>query len=169
MLRSTKLLASLSLLAISTGCATQADPEARAWKEIVGVTDASYMGGDQLKLNSQKYFLMGIDRIEHAMLARAAGEALARGETEFVIRRAEYRQGFDLWRNELDMMTTRTIGSYVGLHDARTEQLSDVGRVKGLHIIVEFVEPDDRPYAPRFDAAETYEVMVNLWLDGQPR
>lgn len=161
----TSILAALLLL---SACATTSPPpDEVAWEQIEGVTKATYLGNDRIKLDVQKPLFLGTEGMEFALLARAAGEAKARGAETFAIVRADYRQRLGFLSAELTPLRTQWIGTYEDLVLARERDTEGFGRITGISMIVLMAPQDDVMLRQSFDADETYGALVDAWIERQ--
>lgn len=159
----------LFCLLLLSACAS-GPSEAEALRQIGRVTEVTYLGNDRLKLTTEKPFLLGVEGLEYALLARAAEETKARGGVSFAIVRADYHQRGALFGDESLMPLGRTwIGSYEDLLAHRERETARPGKITGVSWIVVMQPADEVPLRRTFSADETYGALVDAWIEERLR
>jgi len=159
------LAAAVVLSWSASGRGTRLPNEVLATDHISNITTATYLGNDEVIVRSKKPLLIGVDALELAVLARAAQEVQLRGETDFIIRRVEFRQDFDILRPDLPLALDQPIASFAEFRTVRDEATSMIGRVRSIVIVIEIVDEEEYPFANTMDAAETYSALREAWID----
>jgi hypothetical protein len=153
----------LALLA-TAACATKvAAPDEKAWAHVVDITNATYLGNDRIKLETEAAIFRGAEAMEYALLARAAGEARARGAKGFAIVNADYNQRLGSIGGSMSPLGRNWIGSYEDLIEERERQAEGFGPITGASFVV-LLTGDDRQFLREtFDTDETYAALIDEW------
>ncbi|MEE4208149.1 MAG: hypothetical protein V2I43_02650 [Parvularcula sp.] len=155
--------AALALIA-AAGCATTAAvPDDKAWAHVRDITDATYLGNDRLKVATAPSLFRGAESMEYALLARAAGEAKARGARSFAIVNADYSQRLGAITGSMSPLGRNWIGSYEELIEERERQAEGFGPITGASFIVLFTGDERQMLRETFDTEETYAALIDEW------
>lgn len=144
----------------------------RAWRKVTRITRVQPVTPTTIRVDVNGPIVMSPENLEYILLARAAGETLKRGYSEFAFTHIEYEGGeglSNLLVPSVSFTERQWIGTYEDLLIARDNQniLGDMGRFgkKSITAVVVLRKPGEEKRRRTFPAEATYINMLNSRLN----